>query len=569
MMRQLRNFVMRLSIHYIVFSLLLMLAGVGMKERQLFGVWIAAVVFAVLTVTVRRLLLALSLPLIIMTAGLFIFVIDGVTLVLTAALTGLNVDNVWWVLLGVLVMSIANVWVEKAFQAIGWLRENNDGAEQQENVITARSTSWWRRLLLFAILLGGIVFSAAMASQVFLALGQLTRSMVTITTVAAVAFALFVFGIAWLVAEGLALHRRALFATLVALVSAALVVTPVTVGLFADGPDFPGSPPEPRAGTAYWALPTGSHIAYSFFPSQTSGERNPIFYVHGGLDWAVLDTDIAFFQQFADEGFDVYLYDLVGTGLSERLEDVRQYTVARHVRDLEAIREAIRADRLILVAHAEGAEIAVRYMIAHPDRVEKVVFYSPTPMWHDQEYFENSSGTATGIMPPDALPGVRQLVALTLGLYSPRTAADYVSQQEMTAWADRFPNEGLMVCAGDRALAPDPESPGYNPYVGLVGDVSDDLPPDPRRRLREIFIPTILLRGECDPVDWGVVQQYWAAVPNLRAYYVPGAGSKLHLSQPDVIQSLILAFLNDQPMPLDPLSERAIRKALPLMDETR
>jgi len=221
------------------------------------------------------------------------------------------------------------------------------------------------------------------------------------------------------------------------------------------------------------------------------------------------------------------------------------------------------------VAHAEGAEIAVRYVIAHRDRVERVVFYSPTSMWNDQEYFETTIHTAAGVSPPDALPGVRQLVALTLGLYSPRTAEAYVSQEEMTAWADRFPNEGLMVCAGDRALAPEPESPGYNPYVGLVGDVSDDLPPDPRRQLRGMFIPTILLRGECDYVDWGVVQQYWAAVPNLHAYHVPGAGSKLHLSQPDVVKSLILAFLNDQPMPLEPLSERAIRKALPLVDEIR
>ncbi|MBN1580475.1 MAG: phage holin family protein, partial [Anaerolineae bacterium] len=125
MMRQARNFVMHLSINYILISVLLMLAGWGMKERQLFGTWIAALVFTLLSATVRRLLLALSLPLIIMTMGLFIFVIDGVILALTAALTGLNVDNVWWVLWGVLVMSIANVWVEKAFRALGWRNTNN------------------------------------------------------------------------------------------------------------------------------------------------------------------------------------------------------------------------------------------------------------------------------------------------------------------------------------------------------------------------------------------------------------------------------------------------------------
>jgi proline iminopeptidase len=208
-------------------------------------------------------------------------------------------------------------------------------------------------------------------------------------------------------------------------------------------------------------------------------------------------------------------------------------------------------------------------MVEHRDRVERVVFCSPTSMWNDQDFFEDNSRTAAGMIPSDAVPGVRQTVALALGLYSPRTAEAYVSQEEMTIWAERFSDEGLMVCAGDGGLAPVVESPGYNPYVGLIGDVTDDVRPDPRRRLREVFVPTILLRGECDPADWGVVQQYWKAVPNIRVYYVEGAGSMLHLSQPNLVKALILAFLNEGPMPLEPLSERAIRTALPMVNDVR
>jgi pimeloyl-ACP methyl ester carboxylesterase/uncharacterized membrane protein YvlD (DUF360 family) len=569
--RQVRNFVLRLSIHYIVLSILLMLAGVGMRGRQLFGVWFAALVFTLLTVTVRRMLLALSLSLIIMTGGLFIFVIDGVILVLTAALTGLNVKSVWWVLPGVLVMSIANVWVEKAFRAIGWLRDDRP-SEPEANVWTARSTGGWRSLLMLLIQVGGIVFSAAMAMQVFLAMGRLTSSMTLIIVVAGAAFALFCFGISWLVAEGLSLERRTLFALLVAVPVALAATTVVMVEIYRSPPVAPAPAPQPRPGTAYWELGTGSHIAYSFFPAQGGTTRNPLVYLHGGLGRAVLDEDVAFYRRFAEAGtgssppLDVYLYDMVGTGLSGRLEDVRQYTVERHVRDLEAIRETIRADRLILVAHAEGAEVAVRYMVAHPDRVERVVFLSPVSMWDDQTYFEDSGRTAVGLPLPGKLPGVRELVALTLGMYSPRTAEAYVSQDEMTAWADRTADEGQMVCAGDQALAPVLHSPGYNPYVSLEGDISDDAPPDPRPRLREIFLPTILIRGECDYVDWGVVQQYYAVVPNLRVYYVEGAGSMAYLSRPEQVEALIRAFVDDAPMPQPSLSRRAIRKEQPLLD---
>jgi proline iminopeptidase len=251
------------------------------------------------------------------------------------------------------------------------------------------------------------------------------------------------------------------------------------------------------------------------------------------------------------------------------LEDIREYSLDRHVQDLEAIREQIRADRLIFVAHAEGSEIAVRYMNAHPDRVERVVFYSPTSMWNDQDYFEANTRTAIQIIPSDAPVAIRQSVALTLGLYNPIAAENYVSQELMTIWADLFTDEGRMVCAGDRELAPDPESPGYNQYVSLIGDVTDDIRPDPRIRLGEIFVPTILLRGECDYLDWGVVQQYWNSVPNIRIYYIENAGSMLHLSQPGAVKEIILGFLNETPVPYEPLSEQAIQMALPIIDEVR
>jgi proline iminopeptidase len=190
-------------------------------------------------------------------------------------------------------------------------------------------------------------------------------------------------------------------------------------------------------------------------------------------------------------------------------------------------------------------------------------------MWNDQDYFENTSRTATEVIPTYAQVGIRQTVALALGLYNPRTAQGYVTQKEMTNWANLSINEGLMVCAGDGALASVPQSPGFNPYVSLIGDVSDDIPPDPRVRLREVFVPTIVLRGECDYIDWGVVQQYWEVLPNIQVYYVEKAGSRLHLSQPDIVRKLLLAFFNDEPMPLEPLSEQAISLALPIIDEVR
>lgn len=80
------------------------------------------------------------------------------------------------------------------------------------------------------------------------------------------------------------------------------------------------------------------------------------------------------------EGFDVYYYDQLGGGLSTRLDNPSEYTVDRHVADLEAIRKEIGAEKVMLIGLSWGGVLAENYMLAHPGRVEKVVFESPGPM---------------------------------------------------------------------------------------------------------------------------------------------------------------------------------------------
>lgn len=541
-MHQVRNFVMRLSTHYILISILLLLRGIS-RDRQLFGVWVVAFVFTVLTVTLRRLLLTLALPLIIMTAGLFIFVVDSIILVLTAALTRLDIQSFWWALLGVLVMSSANIWIERALRTLGWFRDAEPG---HESVMTKRSPRPLLRLTLLSLLLFGVIYSTAMAAQVFLALSYVTTRITVMTLLAVCAFVLFVAGIAWLVAEGLAVARRARFSLIATGLATLAVAIPAALLILTSRPPTPAPLPTPRPETAYWTLSTGSRIAYSAFEADpTPPTRNPIVYLHD-FGRAVLDTDIAFFRRFRDAGFDVYLYDQVGCGLSERLDDIEAYTIERHVRDLEAIRETIQADRLILVGHAGGAEIAARYMVAHRDRVERVVFYSPTPLWEDQFYVIEESRTAMSPFDRITTLEVPPLVAVAVAGHSPRTAQAYVSQAAMTTWADRTTDEALMVCAGDQALAPRPNSPGYNPYAAVVGETTADRSSDPRPALRQLLVPTVLLRGSCDLVGEDVVTQYQEAIPYLRTYLIEEAGSMIHLSRPEEVEEILLIFLNQR-----------------------
>jgi proline iminopeptidase len=129
-----------------------------------------------------------------------------------------------------------------------------------------------------------------------------------------------------------------------------------------------------------WDLPTGSRIAYTHLPARGAPRPTPVILVHGGPG-APQGGHSVVAPTLANAGFDVYQYHQVGAGLSERLEDVAAYTVARHVADLEALRRAIGAERVVLVGESWGGTLIAHYLAAHPDRVARAVVSSPGPIW--------------------------------------------------------------------------------------------------------------------------------------------------------------------------------------------
>lgn len=58
--------------------------------------------------------------------------------------------------------------------------------------------------------------------------------------------------------------------------------------------------------------------------------------------------DARYFGQLARDGFEVYVYDLVGRGSSSRLAEPQDYTLGRDVRDLEEVRRKIGVYALLL-----------------------------------------------------------------------------------------------------------------------------------------------------------------------------------------------------------------------------
>ena len=120
----------------------------------------------------------------------------------------------------------------------------------------------------------------------------------------------------------------------------------------------------PYANTKYLQLPTGSMIAYSEYdpPPGVAVKPEAIVYLHGGpgVRQGPFDQDI--YGSFSAVGFRVFLYDQAGSGLSGFLPHLKDYTVDRSVADLEAIRQKIGVEQMILIGHSWGSTLAASYM---------------------------------------------------------------------------------------------------------------------------------------------------------------------------------------------------------------
>ena len=83
----------------------------GVRAQSVETLVLAAILLGVVNAFVRPVVLVLTLPLTIVTLGLFLFVINGLMLMLVGALLkGFNVNGLWSAILGSIVVSVV-VWI--------------------------------------------------------------------------------------------------------------------------------------------------------------------------------------------------------------------------------------------------------------------------------------------------------------------------------------------------------------------------------------------------------------------------------------------------------------------------
>jgi putative membrane protein len=112
-----RDFLIRVIINAIGIALLArILPGIHVTNNDLGTLLIIGLVFGIVNALLKPLLLVLTCPAVILTLGLFVLVINGIMLLVTASLVPdrFQVDGLGWAIIGGIIMSVISLVLESA-----------------------------------------------------------------------------------------------------------------------------------------------------------------------------------------------------------------------------------------------------------------------------------------------------------------------------------------------------------------------------------------------------------------------------------------------------------------------
>jgi pimeloyl-ACP methyl ester carboxylesterase len=119
---------------------------------------------------------------------------------------------------------------------------------------------------------------------------------------------------------------------------------------------------------------SGVQLAYVDFPPLAEDRGEPIVLVHGfasthAVNWLFPQ----WVKTLTEDGRRVVVLDNRGHGRSEKLYDPAAYDVTLMADDIGRLLDHLGVARADVMGYSMGARIAVRFAIAHPDRVRSLI----------------------------------------------------------------------------------------------------------------------------------------------------------------------------------------------------
>ena len=281
---------------------------------------------------------------------------------------------------------------------------------------------------------------------------------------------------------------------------------------------------------------------------RTIGRGMPLVILHGGPG-ASHSYFLPYLLPLARHHRLVFI-DERGSGNSEKLQDVTQYTVEAMVQDVEAVRVALVLSTIDLMGHSFGGVLAQAYAFKYQPHLAHLILAST---FHSTKAMNAVFRQMKDKMPAELRARIDRLEAEGLfGHGKPYEQGRYTNDYMIAAWGEGyFPY--VYANRPDPSDDPTQDAPAWDVYREMWGSHGEFIIDGNLKsveyadQLSSIRTPTLLVVGDHDECDPSLSRDMQSRIPGSKLVILPTSGH--------------MTFVDQRLMFLDSVEEFLRRKA--------
>jgi proline iminopeptidase len=272
-----------------------------------------------------------------------------------------------------------------------------------------------------------------------------------------------------------------------------------------------------------------------YYKTMGSGERTPLLLLHGGpggrsCGFSVL-SDLATDRR-------VIRYDQLGSGKSDRPDDLGLWRTERFVEELDAVRQALDLREVHILGHSWGGTLATEYLLTKGQQgVRSVILSSPlisTPRWLED------TRRLRLTLPEPVQSALNKCEAVETADDPACVAANDVFEEHFVRGARSLP--AVPECEG--VTGGDPVyrhmwGAGEFTATGLLRDY------DRTDRLGELTLPVLFLAGRHDEAAPATVADFQRRVPGAKMAVLENSAHSTYRTETAAYVKIVRQFLNE------------------------
>lgn len=287
----------------------------------------------------------------------------------------------------------------------------------------------------------------------------------------------------------------------------------------------------------------GVFIYYKVF-----GKGDPLVIVHGGPG-ASHDYFLPHLIPLARTNRLVFI-DERGSGRSEKLDNVKLYTVENMAEDVEAVRRALNLGKINLLGHSYGGVVAQAYAFKYPNNLRHLILAGT---FHSTKGLNDVFVKMKQNMPAELRERIDKMEKEGLfGQGKDYRKGRYTDDYMIAAWGEgyypytygRRPDPGFEPVTSS-ALSWDL----YREMWGSNGEFVVDgnlVSVEYAEKLPNLRVPTLITAGDHDQVDPSMSRDMQSLIPGSKLVVLPDSGHMTFVDHPELFRQAVDNFVHDR-----------------------